>query len=498
MKITLDPSSLDDYRTFLKVKELPRYAFTGRSAIVPDEYADMIGVKSKTAGVVKYDPLDSLFDYQRDISALAIRKRKFAVFAECGLGKSLILLEFARVAAREMPGRCVLIVSPLMVVKQTMAEAYLFYGDRLPIKQLRAHNLNEWLANGSGIGITNYEALTDAIQAGRLGALIPDESSTMKSAYGKWGQTIIRLGKGLDWKLALTGTPAPNDRIEYANHAVFLDRYPTVNSFLARFFVNRGQTQNRWELKPHAVEPFYRSLSDWCIFLTNPGTYGWKDNCGTIPPINVHIESVMLTDHQRNMVMDNTGMLFAGTMGGIVSRIKLGRIAKGHDGKKQIETLKPAYIANRVASWPTESTLVWCIYNDEQDRAVAAIPGAASITGDTPEDEREGIIADFKVGKIKTLVSKAACLGFGLNLHICTKMVFSGLQDSYEKFHQCVKRANRIGSVFPLDVYIPITEVERPMIDTVLRKAKRIDEETAVQEMMFKQNAKGIFPIAHR
>ena len=74
----------------------------------------------------------------------------------------------------------------------------------------------------------------------------------LKSHYGQWGQRLIELGRGLSWKLGETGTPAPNDRIEYANHAVFLDQYPTVNSFLARFFVNRGQTNERWELKPHA------------------------------------------------------------------------------------------------------------------------------------------------------------------------------------------------------------------------------------------------------
>jgi superfamily II DNA or RNA helicase len=495
MNLHLNPSSPEDYQTFLKVKSLPRYSFVGRTAIVPDEYAKMLGIKQRKARGVAYDPLPSLFDYQRDISELSIRKRKFAVFARCGIGKSLIFLEFAKTAAREMPDKCILIISPLMVIKQTIAEAYRFYGESLPIKQLRAHELNAWLANGKGIGITNFEAMTEEIQPGRVGAIIIDEASMLKSHYGKWGQQIIRLGKGLDWKLSLTGTPAPNDRIEYANQAVFLDRYPTINSFLARFFVNRGETQNRWELKPHALEPFYRSLSDWCIFLTNPGTYGWKDNCHTIPPIHVHIEDVMLTNHQRNMVMDNTGMLFAGqSVGGIVSRIKMSRIAKGHDGKNQIETLKPAYIRDRIASWPDESTLVWCIYNDEQERMTAAIPGAQSIDGNTEEDERERIVEDFKSKRLHTLVSKSKCLGFGLNLQVCTRMVFSGLMDSYEMFHQCVSRANRIGAEKDLNVHIPITEVERPMVETVLKKAKRVDEETEEQERIFKQNAKGILP----
>ena len=137
-----------------------------------------------------------------------------------------------------------------------------------PIQPIKASQLREWLATGNGIGITNYEAIDEGLDASRLGSLTLDESSMLKSHYGAWGTRLIEMGRGIEYKLAATGTPAPNDRIEYANHAVFMDAFPNVNSFLARFFVNRGQTNERWELKKHALENFYRSLSHWCIFLT--------------------------------------------------------------------------------------------------------------------------------------------------------------------------------------------------------------------------------------
>jgi hypothetical protein len=260
------------------------------------------------------------------------------------------------------------------------------------------------------------------------------------------GATCIRLGQGIRWKLAATGTPAPNDRIEYANHAVFLDQEPTVNSFLARYFVNRGQTDNRWELKPHALGPFYRSLSHWSIFLTNPGTYGWRDNAAGVPPILTHIHDVPLTDEQHSEIGTQTGQIFVTHAGGITTRTKLARIAKGANG---IPTNKPDYIRRLVDSWPDESTIIWCLYNDEQASMEKVLPEAASITGDTPYDQRERLIADFKSGARRVLISKGKILGFGLNLQKCTRMVFSGLQDSYETFYQCVKRANRYGSTRP-------------------------------------------------
>ena len=80
-----------------------------------------------------------------------------------------------------------------------------------------------------------------------------------------------------------------------------MDHFPTVNSFLARFFVNRGETAERWELKPHALRPFYRALSHWCIFVSNPATYGWKDNAGTLPPIHIHFDNVPMTPRQTEL-----------------------------------------------------------------------------------------------------------------------------------------------------------------------------------------------------
>lgn len=488
MKLHLDLNSADDYRTFLKVKSLPKYSFSGRVAEVPDEYAALLGRKARRPRGGEFEPHPLAFDYQRDIAAVAVRKRKFAVFMGCGWGKSLILLMYARHVSRLHPRKGVLIVCPLMVVRQTAAEAERFYGDDMPVRVLKAADLPEWLASGRGVAITNFEAIREGLEPGNLAAIVIDESSMLKSHYGKWGTRLIELGRGLEWKLCLTGTPAPNDRIEYANHAVFLDHEPTVNAYLARYFVNRGETANRWEMKPHALRPFYRSLAHWCVFVDNPAAYGWEDNAGTIPPVVTTVHDVPLTDAQEEATRKLTGNLFGVVQaGGIVGRAKLSQLAKGRLNGEVIGTNKTAFVADLVRSFGDRSTIVWCRYNPEQDDVTAALPGCASIAGGTPENERLELIEAFQRGELKTLVSKPAVLGFGLNLQRCTRMVFSTVQDSYEEYHQAVKRANRVGSSQPLEVHIPVTELERPMLDTVLKKAERVDADTREQEQMFRE-----------
>lgn len=490
MNIILNPNSIEDYRKFLRIKTMPTYRLIGREAFVPDEYSGLLTGTQTAIEHKAYTPWVGMFDYQRDIATLAIRKGKFCCFAEPGLGKTFIMGECVRHSVEHMQGKRALIVSPLMVVNQTLGEFAKFYGDALPVKQLRANELQAWL-DGEGderIAITNFEAITEDLRQGQLGGLYIDESSMLKSHYGKWGTKLIELGKGLEWKYCFTGTPAPNDRIEYANHAVFMDAFPNVNSFLAKFFVNRGQTNERWELRPHALKPFYRALSHWCIFLVNPATYGWKDNSGTLPPINVHMHDVELTPEQVKLTMNTSGQLIATELGGIATRASYGQIAKGHYKGQFVPSNKPEFIRSLIDSWPDESSIIWCIYNEEQKSMARTFPDAVDIDGDTPLDKRLQGIAAYKAREQRTMISKAKILGFGLNLQVTTRMVFSGLQDSYEAYWQCVKRANRIGSTKPLNVHIPLTDIERPMVDTVLRKAKRVQQDTEEQEAIFKEN----------
>lgn len=488
MQVLLDTRSIEDYRKFLQIKQLPAWHIRGSLAEFPDQYASHLGIAVET-GKTDYHPESFMFDYQGDITRMAIEKRKFAVFADCGLGKSLILLSYAN-HVRQQTGKRVLIITPPLVVHQLLGEARRFWGDWLPVEQVKAKNLAEWISSeGEAVGITNYEALKKDTPQGNLGCLILDESSILKSHYGNYAEICLRLGRNLEWKLCLTGTPAPNDRIEYANHAVFLDRFPTVNSFLATYFINRGQTGERWELKPHALRPFYRALSAWCIFLTDPSVYGWKDNCESIPPIHTHIHDVPLTQDQREWVQRELGALVATRTGGITMRSSYGQVSKGNYKGREFETHKYRFMRDLVSQWrEDESTLVWCLYDHEQEKCHAEL-GGDSMSGKTPTKERHAMIERFKSGESRILTSKPKILGFGLNLQVATRQVFSGLQDSYEQFYQAVKRSNRIGSTKPLNVHIPVTELEAPMVENVLRKAGRVESDAKEQEQLFRESA---------
>ena len=493
MKIILDPNSLKDYAIFVKAKGFPRFNCRGCEIEFPDEYASLLDMKLpiEKSPQKKYVPIKVAMDYQAAIARLSIRKKKFAIFAACGRGKDLMMKETARHCLDVLPrDRKVLIMEPLNCIEQSIEETAKWYGKNMVLERVRSKNLNDWLLGSGGrFGICNYDALNEETLQGRLGALLVNESSIMKDS-GLWARTLIRIGAGLEYKFAYTGTPAPNDRIEYGNHAVFLDQFPNNNAFLSRYFVNKGETKERWVMKPHALGKFYREISHWCLFLNNPATYGFKDGTDPLPPIHVHIHEIHLSREQREAVYQLTGKLFIlDEPGGITMRSKLSQIGKGNHNGKIIEAAKPEFIRNLVNSWKKEeSTIIWCRYNGEQDQLEKIFPEAASIQGKTKQEKRWQMIKDFQERRTPIIISKPECMGYGLNLQQATRHVFSSCEDSYEDFVQCIGRSNRLGSKKSLNVHIPITEIERPQMDNVLRKAKRVQEDHEEQERIFKES----------
>src|ERR1039458_6060769 len=104
-----------------------------------------------------------LFDFQHALTTWALRKGRAAIFADCGLGKTLMQLEWAR-----MVGGPVLILAPLCVAEQTIYEAK----SKLGLKVRFADKLADRTAD---IVITNYEKLHHFI-GGDFEGIVLDES----------------------------------------------------------------------------------------------------------------------------------------------------------------------------------------------------------------------------------------------------------------------------------------------------------------------------------
>lgn len=489
--IRLDPRNPDHYPLFLAAKRLPNYKVRGNEVITHRQHLRYLDADLEQEAGADVETAGHLFDYQSFIVRLAFKKRKYAIFADAGLGKTAMFLEWCRHALPRLAGRKILIVSPLMIIPQTLDEERKFYGCNL-LTDIHHTGLEEWLDSGSPIGIINPDKFHEPKDLrGRVGGVVIDESSILKNADGKIRTSLIETFRGLEYKLACTATPAPNDREEYASHALFLDQIRSTNEFFARYFVNKD---NGWVLKAHAAEAFYRYLSGWSVFVRNPARYGFADNLSTLLPPIIEEVHVPLTPDQAQAVQayqkgEGRQLTLTGDPASLQERTKAAQIAKGfvlEDGRPvRIPSEKPDIIRELVDRHPGEQAIIWTAYDEEGEILAEAIPGAVHIYGKTPEAERNRVVEEFRQGRVPVLITKPRLMGFGLNFQFCSVQIWSGISDSFEQLYQGIKRSHRYGATKQLHVYLPVTHLEEPLLRNVLSKKATFEADAAYQEDLY-------------
>lgn len=367
-----------------------------------------------------------LFDFQKDIVKWSLKKGKSAIFADCGLGKSAMQLEWAN-QIYKYTGKSVLILAPLAVTEQTKRE-----GDKFNIKVTICEEQKDI---NPGINITNYEKL-DRFNVDDFVGIVLDESSILKSFTGKVRTQIIERFKNTPYKLACTATPAPNDYMELGNHSEFLG-VMTRSEMLAMYFVHDGGETSKWRLKGHAESVFWQWMSSWSVLITNPNDLDYDNEGYNLPELNIN-EVIVDGDAPTSETLTLT-------------QRRQARKDSLEDRCKRAAEL----VNNSDENW-----LVWCNLNDESKLLHELINDSVEVKGSDKAKHKTESSVNFADGNIKCLVSKPLIFGMGLNFQSCHNMIFVGLSDSYEQYYQAVRRCWRFGQEHEVNVYIIISAKE--------------------------------------
>jgi DNA modification methylase len=395
----------------------------------------------------------SMFPHQTDVTRWALRLGRAAAFLGTGMGKSLIELEWARVVASHTGGN-VLILAPLAVARQLEQEAEKFSIDAKYCKSgIRA-----------GITITNYERL-DSFDPDLFAGVALDESSILKSMDGKTRSQLIECFRDTPYKLCGTATPAPNDHMELGNHAEFLG-VMTATEMLSMFFVHDGGETQKWRLKGHARKEFWKWVCSWAVNIRKPSDAGYPDGDFILPPLIYH-------EHQIDVDTPSDGMLFAMPAQTLQERLGARRTTVDARVSKAVEI---------VAQEPGESWLLWSNLNRESEALAKSIPGCVEITGSEDADVKAQKALAFANGEIGIVSSKSSILGFGMNLQVCSRQIFVGVNDSWESFYQAIRRSWRFGQKKPVHIHIVSASTEGNVIENLKRKEREAEE--MAQEML--------------
>lgn len=395
-----------------------------------------------------------LKEHQALLTRWALRRGRSAIFADTGLGKGWMILEWAR-AVHAHTDRPVLVLAPLAVSQQFQREA-----EKLGTSVTLCTSDAEV---GHGVNVVNYQKL-HKFDVSRFSGVALDESSILKSLDGKTRMALIESFARTPFKLSATATPSPNDHTELGGQAEFLGIMKHAE-MLATFFINDTGDTGTWRLKGHAKEAFWRWVASWGALVKMPSDIGCSDEGYVLPPIRYyeHIIPANEADVRRS------GLLFAEP----ASTLSDQRAARR--GSLESRVAKAASIANQ----DDRRAIAWCDMNDESTALTKAIRGAVEVTGSMSDDEKESAIARFISGEARVLVSKPSICGFGLNLQFARTAIFCGVTHSFEAFYQAVRRQWRFGVDGEVEAHIISSELEGRVVENLKSKAAAAAELSA-------------------
>ena len=385
-----------------------------------------------------------LFPFQRAIVAWATEKGRAAVFADCGLGKTPIQLEWARLVC-ERKGGIVLIVAPLAVAEQTAREGEKF---GVPVNVCRTGD-----DVTLGVNITNYEMLQH-FTPDALAGIVLDESSVLKAYMGVTKRDLVDRFGAVPCRLCCTATPSPNDHMELLNHAEFLGVMRSSEA-LSVWFINDTSSTGTYRLKKHAEGDFWRWCSSWAAALNKPSDIGFEDGGFVLPPLNVmrYIVETDPTAQAGEQLFRSPDLSATGF----------------HKEKRLSAQARAEKCAELVQSVGGQAA-VWCETNYEADAVRALLPDAVEVRGSDSVDHKIAAAIGFAAGTIPCLISKPSIFGMGLNFQACHEVIFCGLSYSFESYYQAVRRFWRYGQPEQVNVHVVIGDGEVPVLEAVQGK----------------------------
>jgi len=409
-------------------------------------YNDFLETKRKTFIESGFDISEGklnkdLKDFQKYGVKTALFKGKFALFFDCGLGKTFCQLEWANQVNKQTK-KPVLLLAPLAICEQTIKEG-LKFGIKIDSFAIE-NNTNE---------INNYEQLKN-IDISKYAGVVLDESSILKGRDGKISSLIIELFKNTPYKLCCTATPSPNDHMELGQHSEFLGGMSYLE-MLAMFFVHDGGETSKWRLRKHAKDAFWKYVSTWSMAIDNPSTLGFNGTDYNLPEIE-YIEHII--------PVENTSENLFGDVA--VSATELHKDLNRSFDLRIEKTIE--LVNSNDNQW-----IVWGLKNKETDTLSKLLDNSINVQGSDKADYKAKYLNGFANNEFKTLITKTSIASFGMNYQNCNQMIFMSYDFKFEAFYQAVRRSYRFGQKNKVTVHILIPESQKNVRNAILEKEKQ-------------------------
>jgi len=422
------------------------------------EYQEFIESKKHLLGSFGFQPNfipDMAFDFQKEIIKRATLKGRIAVFADTGLGKTLIQLSLAQNVVNHTKGK-VLILTPLAVAFQFILEA-----EKLGITDIEYSKDGK---HNKSIVICNYERLHYFNKEDFEGVIL-DESSILKNFDGKIKNQVTSFVKKIPYRFLSTATPSPNDFIELGTSSEALG-YMGYTDMLGKFFKNNNNSIDpkhageKWYLKPHAENDFFSWVNQWAVMVKMPSDLGFSDEKYILPELKINTHTI-----KNNSLLSVNGQIQM-----------FNKTAKGfNEVRHEVKQTIKERCEKAVELAKGKTSVYWCNLNDESKELSRLDPEAVVIIGSQSMEKKEQILLDFANGKIKRIITKAKMTGMGLNWQHCNHSVFFPTY-SYEQYYQSLRRFWRFGQKRDVTIDMVVSDGQQGVLESLQTKTNKAIE----------------------
>lgn len=422
------------------------------------DYKEFLEGKTHSIGNSGFDPVyipDMAFDFQKEIITRAVKKGRIAVFADTGLGKTLMQLSIANNIVKKT-NKKVLILTPLAVAFQFLIEAEKLGIDDIEYSKDGKHTKK--------IVICNYERL-HYFNSKDFEGVVLDESSILKNFEGKIKTQVTAFVKKIPYRFLSTATPSPNDFIELGTSSEALG-YMGYTDMLTKFFKNNQNSIDpkhageKFYLKPHAERDFFAWVNQWSIMVKMPSDLGFSNDRYILPDliINKHIvENKSQKDINGQIQMFNI----------VAKNFNEIRHEQKETVKERCE--KALELANG------KTSVYWVNRNEEGDLLENLDSEAVQIKGGMSIEKKEDILLNFAQGNIPRLITKAKMTGMGLNWQHCNHSVFFPTY-SYEQYYQAIRRFWRFGQKNNVTIDLVLSDGQTKVMESLEKKTQKARE----------------------
>ena len=422
-----------------------------------NDYKKFLESKSHLIGNFGFEPNyfpDVAFDFQKYIIEKAVRKGRIGVFADTGLGKTLIQLSIANNIIRHT-NKKILVLTPLAVAFQFILEANKIGIDDIEYSKDGKHKKK--------IVLCNYERLHLFNENDFVGVVL-DESSILKNFDGKIKNQITAFVKKIPYRFLSTATPSPNDFIELGTSSEALG-YMGYMDMLGKFFKNNQNSVDsnnrnigeKFYLKPHAEKDFFAWVNQWSIMVKMPSDIGFSNDRYVLPELLVNTHIV-----ENQSLIDVNGQIQMFTpMAKSITEVR-------HE-QKQTE-LSRCEKAIQLAE--NKVSVYWCNTNQESAYLKDMDKNAIEILGSMSIEKKEDILVNFANGNIDRIITKAKMTGMGLNWQHCNHSVFFPTW-SYEQYYQAIRRFWRFGQKNNVTIDMVISDGQTRVLEALQQKTKK-------------------------